>query len=146
MDYSDDIFHDIFTTVDTIACVGASANVARPSHYVSEFLRGRGYRVIGVNPGQAGKVLFGETAVATLADIKVPVQMIDVFRRSSDVLPVVEAAIRDLPDLRVIWMQIGVENEQAATLARDHGLIVIENRCPKVEFPRLYGAKTRDQI
>ncbi len=144
--YSDDLFHGVFTSVDTIACVGASANPARPSHYVSEFLRARGYRVIGVNPGQAGKVLFGETAVATLADIDVPVQMVDVFRRSDDVFPVVEAAIRDLPDLRVIWMQIGVQNEQAATLARDHGLTVIENRCPKVEIPRLYGAKHRSEF
>lgn len=97
--------------------------------------------MIPVNPGQAGKVLFGQEVVASLADIEGPVDMIDIFRRSEHVLPIVEDALERLPDLQTVWMQIGVENAEAAALARARGVDVVMNRCPKIEHPRLMLAR-----
>lgn len=139
----DQKIREIFERSRVIACIGASPNPARPSHYVSLFLKECGYRVIPVNPGQAGKQLFGETAVANLDEIDAPVDMIDIFRRSEEVLPIVAEAIAHLPDLKTVWMQIAVANAEAAMLGKEHGLDVIENRCPKVEIPRLMGAGWR---
>ncbi|RYH09020.1 CoA-binding protein [Tropicimonas sp. IMCC6043] len=122
----------------TIACVGASANPTRPSHYVSRFLVDRGYRVIGVNPGLAGQTLFGETVVASLSDITDPVDMVDIFRRSEEIPATVAAALAHLPGLGTIWMQLGLANAEAAALARAQGVDVIENRCPMIDIPRLF--------
>ncbi|MFV0244670.1 MAG: CoA-binding protein [Qingshengfaniella sp.] len=139
---SDDTLRQILTRTKVIACVGASPNPARPSNGVGRFLAARGYRVIPVNPGQAGATLFGETVVARLSDIPpaAGVDMIDIFRRSDQVLPIVEEALSALPALRTVWMQLGVTNPQAAALAHAHGLDVIENRCPAIDYPRLIGA------
>ncbi len=121
----------------TIAVVGWSPNPERPSHRVARFLKDRGYTVIPVNPGHAGAVALGETVRASLAEIDVPVDMVDIFRRSDAVLPVVEEALAALPGLRTIWMQLGVTNEAAATLAEGRGLRVVQDRCPAIEIPRL---------
>ncbi len=139
--YSDDFLRDVLTRTRVVATVGVSMNPVRPSYYVSRYLRMKGKRVIPVNPGHAGETLFGETVRAGLADIPpgIPVDMVDVFRRSEHVLPIVEEALANLPSLRTIWMQIGVENEQAAALAAAQGLTVIQNRCPKIEYQRLFG-------
>lgn len=139
--YSDDFLRDVLTGTRVIATVGVSMNPVRPSYYVSRYLRMKGKRVIPVNPGHAGETLFGETVRAGLADIPpgIPVDMVDIFRRSEHVLPIVEEALANLPSLRTIWMQIGVENEQAAALASAQGLTVIQNRCPKIEYQRLFG-------
>lgn len=139
MTVSDDTIRRVLLETRTIACLGASANPARPSHYVSEFLVSRGYRVIGVNPGQAGRQLFGEPAVARLADLAQPVDMVDIFRSRENLFPAVEEALGALPDLRVIWMQIGLRDARAAALAEARGVTVIQDRCPMVEFPRLFG-------
>ncbi|MDV7142644.1 CoA-binding protein [Tropicimonas sp. TH_r6] len=139
MSHPDSQIRQIFERTRVIACIGASPKSARPSHYVSLFLKECGYRVIPVNPVQAGNRIFGETTVAALSEIDAPVDMIDIFRRSEDVLPVVEEAIAALPTLRTIWMQIGIANAEAAMLGQGHGLDVIQNRCPKVEIPRLFG-------
>lgn len=127
-----------------IACVGASANIRRPSHYVSLFLKERGYRVIPVNPGLAGQEMWGEVVAASVADIDpaIRVDMIDIFRRSVDVPAVVAAAIPALPHLRRVWMQLGISNADAADMAGAAGLEVVQNRCPKIEIPRLFGAGT----
>ncbi|PRY25971.1 hypothetical protein CLV78_10162 [Aliiruegeria haliotis] len=135
----DTTLREIFTGTRTIACVGASPKPARPSHYVSVYLKAQGYRVLPVNPGQAGKRLFGEVVAGRLADLEAPVEMVDIFRRPEHVLSVVQEAIEHLPSLRVIWMQMGIRNEEAARLARAHGLTVIQDRCPMVEIPRLFG-------
>ena len=132
-----DLIRTIFEQTRTIAVVGASANPARPSHYVGEFLRENGYRVIGVNPGLAGQTLYGEPVFATLGDIPFDIDMIDIFRRSEDVEPVVDEALARFPDLGTVWMQIGVVNEAAADKARAAGKMVVMDRCPKVELPRL---------
>ncbi len=139
--HSDDFLRDVLTRTRVVASVGVSMNPVRPSYYVSRYLRMKGKRVIPVNPGHAGETLFGETVRAGLADIppEIPVDMVDIFRRSEHVLPIVEAALAQLPSLRTIWMQIGVENDEAAALATAHGLTVIQNRCPKIEYQRLFG-------
>ncbi|WP_394346548.1 CoA-binding protein [Meridianimarinicoccus aquatilis] len=124
-----------------VACVGVSPNPVRPSHYVARYLTLKGYRVIPVNPGHAGAQLFGETVFGSLADIPADsrVDMVDIFRRSEHVTPIVQQAIKYLPALRTVWMQIGVRNEEAAKLAEAKGITVVQDRCPKIEYQRLFG-------
>lgn len=124
-----------------IAVVGISANSVRPSYYVARYLQLKGYRIVPVNPGHAGETLFGETVHAHLRDIPadIPVDMIDIFRRSDHVPPIVAEALDHLPALRTVWMQIGVENAEARAMAEARGLTVIENLCPKMEYQRLFG-------
>ncbi|MFN3293566.1 MAG: CoA-binding protein [Gemmobacter sp.] len=121
--------------------MGISPNPVRPSYYVARYLALKGYRVIPVNPGHAGETLLGETVVAALRDIpaEVPVDMVDIFRRSDQVVPIVTEALAHLPQLRTVWMQIGVENAEARAVAEARGLRVIENLCPKMEYQRLFG-------
>lgn len=127
----------ILAETRTIALVGWSPKPDRPSHRVAAYLKAQGYRVIPVNPGQAGEAALGEVVRASLADIPESVDMVDIFRRSEEVLPVVEQALVHLPGVKTIWMQLGVENAEAADLARTNGLRVVENRCPAIEIPRL---------
>lgn len=133
---------EILTEAKVIAVVGISANPARPSYGVAEFLQAKGYRIIPVNPGLAGQELLGEVVYADLASIPadVPVDMVDIFRRSEAVPEVVEEALAHLPALRVIWMQLGVMHEGAAEVARARGVKVVMDRCPKIDYPRLIGA------
>lgn len=136
---SDTDIRALLTSVRTIAVVGFSANADRPSHYVAEFLQARGYRIVPVNPGLAGQVFLGEVVYPDLASIPsdLRIDMVDIFRRSEDVPAVVDAAIASLPTARVIWMQMGIRNETAAMKARARGMTVVQDRCPKVEIPRL---------
>ncbi len=125
----------ILTSVKTIAVVGWSPRPDRPSHGVARFLAARGYRVIPVNPGQAGSLSpWGEPVRATLAEVG-PVDMVDVFRRSAEAGAVADEAVA--LGARVIWMQLGVEDEAAAARARAAGAEVAMNRCPAIEIPRL---------
>jgi predicted CoA-binding protein len=125
---------DILTSVNTIALVGWSPKPDRPSHRVAAFLKARGYRVIPVNPGQAGQTALGETVVASLAEAG-PVDMVDIFRRSEEAGAVADQAVRH--GAKVVWMQLGVSDEAAASRARNAGLRVVMNRCPAIEIPRL---------
>ena len=138
-DYSDAHLRGILTRVRSVAVVGVSMNPVRPSYYVARYLNLKGYRVIPVNPGHAGKELFGETVRGTLADIGEPVDMVDIFRRSEAVPPIVDEALELFPDLDTIWMQIGVEHAEAAARAEARGVTVIQNRCPKIEYQRLFS-------
>ncbi len=125
----------ILTDVKTIALVGWSPKPDRPSHRVAAYLKARGYRVIPVNPGQAGQDSgLGEAVRGSLAEVG-PVDMVDIFRRSEEVGPVVDEAI--VSGAKVIWMQLGVENVEAAAKARAAGMDVVMNRCPAIEIPRL---------
>jgi uncharacterized protein len=133
----DDEIRRILAATKVIALVGWSPKPDRPSHGVARFLAGRGYTVIPVNPGQAGVAALGTTVRASLSEITEQVDMVDIFRRSEEVLPVVEEALRVLPGLRTVWMQLGVMNEAAADLARARGVAVVQNRCPAIEIPRL---------
>jgi predicted CoA-binding protein len=133
---SDDLIRDILTTTRTIALVGWSPKPDRPSNSVARYLAARGYRVIPVNPGFAGQEVLGEIVQARLSDIEGPVDMVDIFRRSEEVGPVVDEAL-GLAGVKTIWMQLGVVNEAAAEAARAKGLAVVMNRCPAIEIPRL---------
>jgi uncharacterized protein len=133
----DTTIRDVLGRVKTIAVVGWSPKPERASHGVAAFLKRRGYRVIPVNPGQAGETALGETVRASLSEIDTPVDMVDIFRRSSEVAPVVEEALRTLPGLTAIWMQLGVVDEASAATARAAGVTVIMDRCPAIEIPRL---------
>ncbi|MCC5991422.1 MAG: CoA-binding protein [Rhodobacteraceae bacterium] len=122
-----------------IAIVGISTNPVRPSYFVGRYLSLKGYHVIPVNPGLAGQMLFGERIRADLTDCPPEVDMVDIFRRSEHVPPIVDQALAALPNLRTIWMQIGVRNPEAAARARAAGVDVIEDLCPKMEYQRLFG-------
>lgn len=136
MPQTDDQIRDILTSAQTIALVGASQNTARPSYQVGAFLTEQGYRVIPVNPGLAGQHLFGETVVGTLAEITDPVDIVDVFR-AGDAVPAIVAEAMKLTGPRTIWLQLGVDSAEGVALAQENGLKVVENRCPKIEMPRL---------
>jgi predicted CoA-binding protein len=123
---------EILKAAKTIAVVGFSANPHRPSHDVARFLQARGYRIIPVNPGLADQTLLGEKVYASLLDIPVPVDMVDIFRRSEEVAGVVDEAIAI--GAKTIWMQIGVRDDDAAARAETAGLRVVMNRCPKIEL------------
>ncbi|AAV94452.1 CoA-binding domain protein [Ruegeria pomeroyi DSS-3] len=138
-DYSDDHLKRILKRTKVIAVVGVSMNPVRPSYYVARYLALKGYRVIPVNPGHAGQRLFGETVRAGLSEISEPVDMVDIFRRSEAVPPIVEEALEAFPGLKTIWMQIGIEHAEAAARAEARGVDVIQNRCPKIEYQRLFG-------
>ena len=133
----DDRLTAILTACRTIAVVGWSPNPDRPSHRVAGYLAGRGYRVIPVNPGQAGQTAYGETVQARLADIVGHVDMVDIFRRSDAAGAVVDEALARFPELKAVWMQLGVEDHAAAARAEARGVHVVMNRCPAIEIPRL---------
>jgi len=133
--YSDLYLHDILTGVRTIAVVGASPRRGRPSHGVMAYLQRRGYRAIPVNPNAAGGMIHGETCYASLADVPEPIDMVDVFRRSEFAGGAVDEAIA--AGAKVVWMQLGVRDDAAATRAEARGLKVVMNRCPAIEIPRL---------
>src|SRR6202521_2706974 len=136
--YSDAQLRAILERVRTIAMVGASPNWNRPSYFVMKYLQGKGYRIIPVNPGIAGQSLLGEKVYASLRDIPEPVDMVEVFRGSAQVPPIVEDAIAI--GAKVVWMQLGIRNDAAAAKAEAAGIEVVMDRCPKIEFGRLGGA------
>ncbi|EEB86150.1 CoA-binding protein [Roseobacter sp. GAI101] len=139
MTYSDTLLKDVLTRAKRIAVVGVSLNPVRPSYFVARYLKLKGFDVIPVNPGHAGEMLFGARVVAGLGDIEGRVDMVDIFRRSDAVPPIVEEALDAFPDLQTIWMQIGVEHADAAAKAEARGVTVVQNRCPKIEYQRLFG-------
>jgi predicted CoA-binding protein len=135
--YPDSYIRGILNTAKTIAMVGISPKDNRPSYFAFKYLMERGYRMIPVNPGQAGKSILGQKVYARLSDIPDPIDMVDVFRGSEHVLPIVQEAVALKPKPQVIWMQLMVRNDEAAKLAEDAGLKVVMNRCPKIEYGRL---------
>lgn len=130
---------EILSRTRVVACVGFSANPERPSHYVSQFLAERGLRVIPVNPGLAGQEFLGETVVARLSDIphEAEVDFVDIFRRPEEIPAITTEALTHLPHLKTIWMQLGIRHQEAAEQAEALGIDVVQDRCPKIEIPRL---------
>jgi predicted CoA-binding protein len=135
--YSDAYIRGILNTVKTIAMVGISPKESRPSYFAFKYLLERGYRMIPVNPGQAGKNILGQNVYATLTEIPEPIDMVDIFRASANVLPIVQEALVLKSKPKVIWMQLNVRNDEAAKLAEASDLRVVMNRCPKIEYGRL---------
>jgi uncharacterized protein len=135
--YPDSYIRGILNTVKTIAMVGASEKDNRPSYFAFKYLLERGYHMIPVNPGHAGQTMLGQNIYARLSDIPEPVDMVDIFRAPKYALPIVEEALLLKPRPQVIWMQLGVRNDEAAALAEANGMKVVMNRCPKIEYGRL---------
>jgi len=130
---------EILQNVRTIALVGASDRPDRPSNGVMKFLQDHGYRVIPVNPNITGEHIHGEYVWRELGQIGEPIDMVDIFRRSSEVGPIVDQAIAI--GAKAIWMQLGVIDEEAAARAEAAGLKVVMDHCPKIEIMRLGLAK-----
>jgi predicted CoA-binding protein len=135
--YSDAYISDLLLRHHNIARVGASPKPERPSAFAMKYLMSKGYRVIPVNPGQAGEEILGQKVYASLAEIEEPVEIVDIFRNSAAALEVTREAIAI--GAKVVWMQLGVRNDEAAREAEEAGLRVVMNRCPKIEYARLSG-------
>jgi uncharacterized protein len=137
---SDETVREILTSVKTIAVIGASPNPARPSNEVLGFLIAKGFETYPVNPWHSGGLIRGRPTYARLADVPAAIDMVDVFRNSANARGAVDDALGLDPLPRVIWMQLGVINEEAAERARAKGVTVVMNRCPKIEFRRLFAS------
>ncbi len=137
--YENAYISGILKSVKTIAVVGASANDVRPSFFVMKYMLDKGYSVVPVNPGQAGKPILGQMTYARLSDIPEPIDMVDVFRASDSVPGIVDETLSLGPLPKVIWMQLTVRHDEAAARAEAAGLKVVMNRCPKIEYARLSG-------
>lgn len=135
--YDDAYIRNILRRVKTIAAVGMSANDMRPSYFAMLYLQTKGYRVIPINPRYAGTTILGERVLGSLDELDAPPDMVQIFRRAKDVPPVVEDAIRI--GAKVLWLQLGVRHDEAAARAAAAGLLVVQDRCPKIEYGRLFG-------
>jgi len=135
--YDDDYIRGILNSVKSIAMVGASPVDVRPSYFAFKYLVQRGYDMIPVNPGHIGKNLLGRPFVASLTDIGRPIDMVEIFRSSDHIMPVVDEALKLRPPPKVIWMQLGGRDDLAAAKAEAAGIKVVMNRCPKIEYGRL---------
>jgi uncharacterized protein len=135
--YDDSYIRSILNGMKSIAMVGASPVNVRPSYFAFKYLAQRGYDMIPVNPGHIGKSLLGKPFVASLIDIDRPVDMVDIFRNSSHIMPAVDETLKMSPLPKVIWMQLGARDDVAAEKAEAAGLKVVMNRCPKIEYGRL---------
>lgn len=131
----------ILRTVKTIAMVGASGNDIRPSYFAMMYLLNKGYKVIPINPGAAGKTILGQTAYASLKDVPAPVDMVDIFRESKYAPDIAREVVaeKDRLGVKVLWMQLGVISEEAERIGKEAGLTVIMDRCPKIEHGRFSG-------
>ena len=137
--YDDDYIRGILTATRTIALIGASPNPARASHGVLGYLTRAGYETYPINPGIAGRELFGRMVYPRLADVPVPIDMVDVFRNSDAIAGVVDEILA-LPVLpKVMWLQLGIRNDAEAARLEARGVQVVMDRCPAIERPRLIG-------
>src|SRR5438477_1720280 len=141
LQYPDDLIRNILRSTKTIAMVGASGNEMRPSYFAMKYLLDKGFLIRPVNPGLAGKEILGQPVYGSLREVPAPIDMVDVFRTSDAALGIVKEALAEKRrlGLETIWMQLGVINEDAAALAREAGLTVIMDRCPKIEYGRMSG-------
>ena len=141
MNYPDTLIKSILRSVKTIVMVGASGNEIRPSYFAMMYLLNKGYKIIPVNPGMAGKEILGQKVYASLKEVPAPVDMVDIFREAKYAPDIVREAIqeRDRLGFKYVWMQLGIVSEEAANLAEEAGLTVIMDRCPKIEHGRFSG-------
>lgn len=139
--YDDDLIKRVLKETRTIAMAGASPNWVRPSNFAMKYMLGKGYQVHPINPGHAGKEIWDQEVYASLADVPAPVDMLDVFRNSKAAGALIDEAIalKDEKQIKIVWLQLGVVNHDAAARAETAGLTVIMDRCPKIEYGRLFG-------
>jgi hypothetical protein len=134
--YSDDYLQEILSEVKVIAVVGASSDISRPSYTTFKALRDVGYKMIPINPDEAVPEILGQRTYTSLAQVNEPIDMVQVFRASDAAVDIARDAI-DV-GAKVLWMQLGVRDDEAAKIAEDAGLKVVMNRCPKIELFRPY--------
>jgi len=141
MNYPDSLIKTILRSVKTIAMVGASGNEIRPSYFAMMYLLNKGYKIVPVNPGMAGKEILGQKVYAGLKEVPAPIDMVDIFREAQYAPGIVREALaeKDRLGLKYVWMQLGVISEEAAKLAENAGLTVVMDRCPKIEHGRFSG-------
>ena len=139
--YEDTLIKTILRSVKTIAMVGASGNEIRPSYFAMMYLLNKGYKVIPINPGMAGKTILGQTVYGSLKDVPGPVDMVDIFREAKYAPAIAQEVVaeKDRLGVRILWMQLGVISAEAEKIGQDAGLIVIMDRCPKIEHGRFSG-------
>lgn len=139
--YDDVMMQRVLKDTRIIAMAGASPNWVRPSNFAMKYLLGKGYQVHPINPGHAGKEIWDQIVYASLADVPGPIDMLDIFRNSAAAGDLVDEAIelKDEKQIKIVWLQLGVINHEAAARAEAAGLTVIMDRCPKIEYGRLYG-------
>lgn len=137
--YEDNYIRNILQSVESIAIIGASPKPDRASYRITQYLIDEGYQVFPTNPGHAGRKICDVPCFATLSDIPQPIHMIDIFRNSAATYSIVEEALEMNPLPKVIWMQLDIRNDAAAKLAEKNGLQVVMNRCPKIEYKRLFN-------
>ena len=139
--YDDRLIRGILNRVRTIAMVGASPTWNRPSYFAMKYLQTKGFRVIPINPRAAGGEILSERVYAGLAEVPERIDMVQIFRNSEAAGPITDDTIAVAKDkgIEVLWMQLGVRNEEAAKRAEEAGLEVIMDRCPKIEFGRLHS-------
>ncbi|MFB0952034.1 MAG: CoA-binding protein [Rhodospirillales bacterium] len=139
--YDDVMMQRVLKDTRTIAMAGASPNWVRPSNFAMKYLLGKGYKVHPINPGHAGKEIWDQTVYASLSDVPGPIDMLDIFRNSAAAGDLVDEAIKlkDEKQIKIVWLQLGVINYEAAARAEAAGLTVIMDRCPKIEYGRLFG-------
>ena len=139
--YSDTLIKTILRSVKTIAMVGASGNEIRPSYFAMMYLLGKGYKVIPINPGMAGKTILGQSVYGALKDVPGPVDMVDIFREARYAPAIAQEVVaeKDRLGVKILWMQLGVISEEAEKIGQDAGLTVIMDRCPKIEHGRFSG-------
>lgn len=139
--YDDVVIQRVLKDTRTIAMAGASPNWVRPSNFAMKYLLGKGYKVHPINPGHAGKEIWDQTVYASLSDVPGPIDMLDIFRNSAAAGALVDEAIelKDEKQIKIVWLQLGVINHEAAARAEAAGLNVIMDRCPKIEYGRLFG-------
>ncbi len=137
--YADAYIKGILDEVKTVAMVGASANNVRPSYFVLKYLLSKGYEVWPINPGQAGKEILGQKVYASLDELPAVPDMIDIFRNSEAAGTIVDEVIASGKLPKVIWMQLTVRHDEAATRAEAAGIKMVMDRCPKIEYGRLSG-------
>ncbi|EFL90559.1 CoA-binding protein [Ahrensia sp. R2A130] len=137
--YTDAHIRAVLKSVKTVAIIGASANTVRPSFFVAQYMAAKGYELYPINPGQAGKPIAGAMTYATLADVPVAVDMVDIFRKPEALPGIVREiiALETLP--KVVWLQLGIRDDAIAAALEMAGITVIQNRCPKIEYARLCG-------
>ena len=139
--YDDVMMQRVLKDTRTIAMAGASPNWVRPSNFAMKYLLGKGYKVHPINPGHAGKEIWDQKVYASLSDVPGPIDMLDIFRNSAAAGDLVDEAIKlkDEKQIKIVWLQLGVINYEAAARAEAAGLTVIMDRCPKIEYGRLFG-------
>lgn len=135
--YDDQYIRDILDKTKNIAMIGLSSSWQRPSYFVAKYLLDRGYKIFPINPKEAGKKILNQKVYSNILEIKEQIDMVDVFRKSSDVDFLIDDILQCSP--ATIWLQLGVINDKIQNIAKRNNINIVMDRCPKIEYCRLSG-------